>query len=342
MKATRSIKTHLLRRIRRKREAQSELSLNLNIGRQALSVGQDFIRIIGLSISLFADLFRFIRLPLQTINLCLQWLVVLHDKNFPPTVKAITLALISGTILLASTVWMLAPTLSAGLLALTVVSHAVTLFYRANKLQVNVHQYLTQPELHIEEADALLMRIINKYRSLKTLISFAEKNAGAQELVSDVEQYCKMMDQDYARRFRWNRIVENTLGVLLLITRGIAATLLLTIAVGYSALAFPLILVSLGCNLGDLIRNSYGRFQVEQQQDRLLHQQMVLVNNIETYTQHYTESADEQALARFHAIEPESNAQKTRGIRFFTETGSLVACTQDIVSNTPGYEQLPL
>lgn len=302
-----NVRKILITRARKKRRQEEDISRNANIIRTLLNVGQDTAKFISLQYLFVKTALNQLKFPLNLLNLSLQIIVVLFDKNYPKKLKIITVASLAFVLLLTCAAWSVAPTMTLALIALAISSNLTMLFYRANKFKLSLDNYRREEASKNQDnqQDTLFTELVSQYRHLKNLVFRREQQeiimSAEKHLESSLEQYCRLTEKRPTKYKQFLNLINSGTGVALIILRGISAVLLLTVATSMPPLVLPFLLLTFFTNLGDLIRNLHSKYEASSSSEKKLQQKIRLINKLEAcYTAPLPTSDYETIFSTLH------------------------------------------
>lgn len=266
-----------------KRRKNIDVSGNTNLIRRVLTVSLDVGRLFAPQNNGFSSFLKWVRLPWMILNLHLQMIVVLFDKNYPTKLKAILLPMIMLLTIATMMTAVIAPASAGCFLSLLISHHLVTLFYRGSKFMSYLHQYLNEPAKKPQELRETYPSLVDNYRVLQCLQKADEKEQLRQvEIFSNkIDKYClQVRDEKKCREAEFVRVLDAGVGVGVLCLRGMTAVLLLTIGAHMTALTTPFLTMILCCNATDLLRNASSKVQSRVTESQNYQKKMNLIEKI--------------------------------------------------------------
>lgn len=253
---------------------QEEISTHTNMLRRSIRVCSDMLKLV--SIFFLPPLSPFLKaakIPIVLSNSALQIVAVNSDKKYPDLYKKIMILALLSILFSASIIGFLYQTSIAAFILLTVYTHSIRTVYRSSKLQLATNNYQNLIKSSVDKQcidEETAAKIFSYWLTLKNLEKLDENNTTA--FIYAQNQFNKTLEcwlskpqtglLDKVSESKLT-IYNQTFGVTLIISRGIAAVLLLTAVFFYPPLLIPLSITSLLINSCDLARDCFSKWQVQ-------------------------------------------------------------------------------
>ncbi|MGQ3887926.1 hypothetical protein ACQUW5_02695 [Legionella sp. CNM-1927-20] len=296
-----NIKEILINRVIKKSRQEQDISRNANIFRTLLNVSQDTAKFISLQFLFIKKILNQLKFPLNLLNLGLQITVVLFDKNYSKKLKLVTFIALTFLLLLTCAIWSLAPAVTIMLITLTISSHLTMLFYRANKFKLSLSNYQKGARLNqTSPPDTLFLDLVSQYKQLKKLVLCQEDQElmtrSEKKLELSLEQYCQLTEKKTTKYKKLLNVINAGSGVAIILLRGVAAVVLLTIATSMPPLVLPCLLITFFCNFSDLIRSLHTKFEAFSSSKKRLQHKIDVINQLDTLSEVFEFTNDYETI----------------------------------------------